>query len=290
MNVRVSRHLAQSAETFPPVASWRRRNAVGRSFLLATSDFVALFLSGLLAYTFWALPVRNQSPTLYLELLSLLPLFTLGYLQAGLYPGFGLGPVETLRRLSYVTGFGFLVLAAFAFALKLPHLYSRITFAIAVALSLFLVPLGRAAVTHFARRWTWWIEPVVVIGVGRRAQRTIRSLHRETHLGYRPAAVLSLPNHLAPSSIEGVPVVRSLDEAGALAGRGCRVALLETDGALDHAILDRLQRDFHHVVLLREHDDLPVEGLQVRNLGDLVGIELHERSAHAGQPRSEARN
>ena len=128
--------LGSVRRDFPPgrvVATSERRWA---NFILATSDFVALFLSGLLAYTFWALPVRNQSPTLYLELLSLLPLFTLGYLQSGLYPGFGLGPVETLRRLSYVTGFGFLVLAAFAFALRLPHLHSRMTFAIAVALSL----------------------------------------------------------------------------------------------------------------------------------------------------------
>ncbi len=39
------------------------------------------------------------------------------------------------------------------------------------------------------------------------------------------------------------------------------------------AVLDQLQQDFQHVILLREFDDLPVEGLQVRNLGSLVGIE-----------------
>ena len=31
--------------------------------------------------------------------------------------------------------------------------------------------------------------------------------------------------------------------------------------------------DFRHVVLIRDYDDLPVEGLQIRNLGNLVGIE-----------------
>jgi len=38
-------------------------------------------------------------------------------------------------------------------------------------------------------------------------------------------------------------------------------------------VLDQLQQVFQHVILLREFDDLPVEGLQVRNLGNLVGIE-----------------
>jgi lipopolysaccharide/colanic/teichoic acid biosynthesis glycosyltransferase len=51
------------------------------------------------------------------------------------------------------------------------------------------------------------------------------------------------------------------------------VALLETDHLQGRAVVDRLQRHFHHVVLLREYEDLPVEGLQVRNLGSIVGIE-----------------
>ena len=57
--------------------------------------------------------------SIYLDLAPLVSLFLFGYAQAGLYPGFGLGPVETLRRFSYVTAFGFLVLAAFSFALKI---------------------------------------------------------------------------------------------------------------------------------------------------------------------------
>ena len=77
------------------------------------------------AYLLWALPQRGQSIDLYLNLAPLFVLFILGYAQAGLYPGFGLGPVETLRRLSYVTAFGFLVLAAFSFALKLPRSVPR---------------------------------------------------------------------------------------------------------------------------------------------------------------------
>ncbi len=58
-----------------------------------------------------------------------------------------------------------------------------------------------------------------------------------------------------------------------MAGHGIRVAFLETDHVHDRAVVDQLQRHFRHVVLLREYEDLPVEGLQIRNLGTVVGIE-----------------
>src|SRR5262245_34863007 len=90
--------------------------------VLAVSDALALIGALAIAYLLWALPIKHQSALLYLELVPLVPLFLLGYAQSGLYPGFGLGPVETLRRQSYVTTFGFVILATFSFALKLPHL------------------------------------------------------------------------------------------------------------------------------------------------------------------------
>jgi lipopolysaccharide/colanic/teichoic acid biosynthesis glycosyltransferase len=52
-----------------------------------------------------------------------------------------------------------------------------------------------------------------------------------------------------------------------------RVALVELVSRPDRATLDRLQQHFRHVITLRGVDDLPVEGVQVRNLGGVLGIE-----------------
>jgi lipopolysaccharide/colanic/teichoic acid biosynthesis glycosyltransferase len=79
--------------------------------------------------------------------------------------------------------------------------------------------------------------------------------------------------HAVVGALEGVPMCGGLDDAAALAARGIRVALVETDELFDLALVDRLQHHFHHVVLLREYDDLAVEGIQIRNLGGIVGIE-----------------
>ena len=122
-----------------PVLNPRWTQAL-RVLLLASTDLLALWLSSSVAYLLWARAVHGQAADMYLGLAPLLTLFLAGYLAADLYPGFGLGPVESLRRTWLVTAFGFLVLAAFTFAIKLPHLYSRVTFAIALALSLIAVP------------------------------------------------------------------------------------------------------------------------------------------------------
>jgi Undecaprenyl-phosphate galactose phosphotransferase WbaP len=255
-------------------AAGRNLHRMGRNALLAFTDAAMIFMSTALAYIFWAEPVRQQPAGIYLELAPLILLFLAGYSRAGLYPSLGLGPVQTLRRLSYVTMFGFLVVAAFSFAFKLPHVYSRGAFLLACILSLGLVPLGRLALFSLARRWQWWAEPVVIIGTGPRAVRTIRGIKRSGHLGYSPVAVLSFG--AAPrvrDTLEGVPVLGGLDQIGALSACGVRVAFLEVEQTPTRLIVDRLQQVFRQVVLIHEFDDLPVEGLQVRNLGNLVGIE-----------------
>ncbi len=246
---------------------------IARNLLLALSDAAMISTAVALGYLAWAWPVRQQASVMYLELAPLLLLFVGGYARAGLYPGLGLGPVETLRRATFVTTFGFLILAAFSFVLKVPHLYSRVTFAIALAISLLLIPLGRVVIFAVARGWRWWAEPVVVIGTGKRAMRVMRAIRRAGHLGYRPVAVATCGAAPAETEFEGVPVVGGLDVLPSLAASGIRVAFLEVEEADARPLLDPLQQCFHRVILLHNFQDLPVEGVQVRNLATLVGIE-----------------
>lgn len=253
----------------PGLGLLRRTARVG---LLVAADLVALVVSGGIAYLLWALPVHRQSPELYLSLAPLLILFLLAYAQAGLYPGFGLGPVETLRRLTYSTGFIFLLLASVSFAFKLPHLYSRMTFALAFALALVVVPLVRAATVGLASQLAWWREPVVLVGSGGRLRRVIAALDEAPRLGYSPAAVL-VSGGAGDREASEVPRTGGLELAPELARRGVRVALVAEQTPPPATVLDELQQHFRHVVLLRALDDLPVEGIEVRNLGGLLGIE-----------------
>lgn len=233
---------------------------LARNAVLLTADALGLTLAAFLAYALWALPVHGQPPSLYVGLWPLFFLFLLGYAFAGLYPGFGLGPVETLRRQVLTTGFGFLLLAALSFASQTPYLYSRITFALAAVLSLATVPLVRGLVLRIVARWNWWPEPVIVIG-GLGVTPELREEAAE--MGYRAVAMLG-----------------TIEEAEEAARAGIRVALLDPSHFDRRAnrpyadALDQLRQLFRHLVLLRQIDDLPVEGVQIRNLGGgVLGIE-----------------
>ena len=266
-----------------------RRLAARRSLrvaVLLAVDMAALFAAGALAYLAWARPVRHQDASTYLELTPLLLLFVLGFAQAGLYPGFGLGAAERLRRIVYATTFLFLVLGSYSFVLKAPHLYSRVTFALALALALLLVPLGRALVARLCGDAVWWPEPVVLGGSAAPAE-ILSALRGAADLHVRPVAVLAADGGGGggggETAVDGVPVRRGEDWARRLAADGVRVALWA--GEVDGERLDELQRHFRHVIVLRGYDNLPVEGLQVRTFGSLVGIEATNRLLH---PRNRA--
>src|SRR5690606_18076248 len=179
-----------------------------------------------LGYLLWASSVLHQSLSIYMDLIPLFVLFPLGYAGAGLYPGFGMGAVETLRRFSCCTSFAFLVLAAASFVMKLsPHL-SRMTFIISWGASVVSVPLLRFLVLAVASRWRWWGEPAVLVGSGLWVQQTRSALENAFSLGYRPVGILSPDFDRHSRTVEGLPVLGGPEWVPHLAERGVGVALV----------------------------------------------------------------
>jgi Undecaprenyl-phosphate galactose phosphotransferase WbaP len=255
-----------------PSLWWSRVVRIAALFLI---DMIALSLAISLGYLLWAGLVLHQSPSVYVDLVPLLLLVPLGYAWAGLYPGFGLGAVETLRRIFCCTSFAFLIQAASGFVLKLPHDYSRMSFILAWGASIVAVPLLRYLVLAVANRWEWWAEPVVLIGGEQWVRWSLRTLKNALSLGYRPLWVLSSDLHWHGHAVEGVVVLGGLDLAPLLAQRGVRVALVSdvADGS-SGAPLSRFQQHFRHVVMIHESQGLPIERVRVCNLGGMLGIEF----------------
>ena len=173
---------------------------------------LALCTAACLGYFVWVRPILQQSPAIYVDLLPFLWLFPLGYMAMGLYPGFGVGAVETLRRLSCCTSFAFLVLAAASFVLKWPPHYSRMTFAIAWGTSLVTVPVWRFLVLSMVSRWRWWGEPTMLIGSDSWV-RWAMCPWQCTQPGVSPVGIL-LPDFPEDRPfVEGVPVFGGIESA-----------------------------------------------------------------------------
>ena len=273
-------HVKRAAADRLSDAGTQRWARTLRVLLLVLVDALAVTAAAVIAYYSWALPVRQQRADLYLQLLPLLPVFFLGNAMWGLYPGFGAGAVETLRRLSLSATAIFFSLAAISFALKLEPVYSRMTFAIAWLLVLVLLPFARFALLSMAQRWSWWGERCAIIGTGELAARTVRALRSALSLGYRPVVALTTGDAVGEAveetaAIENVPVLGGIDCLPQLAASGLRVLVVADSGVADrNDLVDRLRHDFRHVLVIRDHQDLPVDGLEVRNLGGVIAVEF----------------
>ena len=265
--------LRRSSQDVVGIEAW---SGPLRITLLALSDALALLLAGALAFLLWAHPVHSQDPSLYLAVTPAILLVLLGYGQAGLYPGFGLGPVEVIRRYVLVTGTAALVLASLIFALKVQDEYSRMTVGIAFVLALLLIPIFRGLTTRWARSKSWWPEPVVLVGDGRRTQLALQRLEGVAGREFRPVGQIPAAAILRDELSADAEVMGGGGEAASLddfARAGVQVAFADLEGPGAEAALDRLRLIFPRVVVLREFAQLPVEGVQVRNLGGVLGLE-----------------
>ena len=254
---------------------WTRalRLRLARLAVLLMSDLFALFISWLFAYFLWADMVLHQPARIYNSLLPLLLTFPTAYAVNGLYPGFGLGAVETLRRVSFSTTMAFLAMAACSFVFKASDVYSRMAFVIAWATSLVAVPLFRFTLLSAVSGLSWWGEPTVIFGTARQARLTVKLTNRAFSLGYRIVGIVTPDLSLAGSRLEGLPVLGGLEQAEALARAGVSTVLVWNSLRLTR-IKARLHDYFRHVVLIQDVEELPTEYACVRNLGGLVGIEF----------------
>lgn len=267
-----------SDEHFIRDEPWRARwkylvSLLARNSVLFLCDLFALLMASMFGYIIWAGAILHQPASQYLSLLPLLCLFPLAYAAAGLYPGFGLGAVEILRRLFYCTSISFLGLAAASFALKADPTFSRMTFAIAWAGALVIVPVCRLLTLSIVKPFRWWSEPTVIFGTSSQARLTIRSLKRAFSLGYTVVGVLCPDGQRVGQTIEDVPILGGLELLPELAQQGV-VTLLAWDDSSVMAQLVQTQTRLRHMIFIREDRLFPVERVKIRNLGGVLGIEF----------------
>jgi Undecaprenyl-phosphate galactose phosphotransferase WbaP len=239
---------------------------------IVLSDLCALTMGASIAY-FYAHGALHQRLSDYLPLLPLLALFPAIYAAAGLYPGFGLGAVETLRRLVNSTNASFIAVVVSIFVFKADVRYSRVTLGVAWLAALVLVPFLRYITLSFVKQLRWSAEPVIIVGRLQDVNRVIHALRHAFSLGYKVAGIVSCDQSTAVTMVDGIPLLGGTEVLGHLRRFAVRTVLL-WDRVDQPGILDILHRHFSNVVLIREDRALPIEHVRVRNLGGVLGIEF----------------
>jgi Undecaprenyl-phosphate galactose phosphotransferase WbaP len=196
----------------------------------------------------------------------------------GLYPGYGLGPVEELRRQTFAVLAALMITLVSAFASQVGDSLSRVLlFAWFLGL-LLLAPMVRYFVKRAMMRVGLWCKPVMVLGAREAGARMLKVLQREWQLGYKPIGVFD--NHVAPpeGSLEGVPYGGTLTDAVALAREhGVDTAIFampHTRRAHLAQFISLASNSFRHVVIIPNLGGIMNSAVVARDLGGTFGVEI----------------
>lgn len=222
-------------------------------------------------------PAALLAGPLPLPVFCVLPIFA----ALGLYAVYGPSPPERLRLRAlgvaiYATG---CLLAAGA-APPAPVLGQAPLLGQIAAASFLLVLIGfygEAAVRAVLIRRAAWGAPTVIVGADAHAHALARTLLAQPELGLRPIGYLTDPARSAETAatIHADPDLPHLGRLDGAAGNGAaEVAIFAScaDLAQYDSRLGRLP--FGRVVLAQQIQDLQNMWMQVRPLGDAIGLEI----------------
>jgi Undecaprenyl-phosphate galactose phosphotransferase WbaP len=185
--------------------SFRRSRVFLNAFMIAAGDLFALTLGVWLVFEARGALVGDH--TIPKLATVVLPAWLASAWLEGLFPGWGLSPVEQVRRTTRAVLIAFLLSTTVLYFTNAGNGWARIALLISGVLAVLSVLLVRWAMRRFLLRFGVWGEEVVVLGAGVTGAALIRNLISSPSFGLRPVMVLDDDPSLYGTSILGVPVV-----------------------------------------------------------------------------------
>jgi len=198
--------------------------------------------------------------------------FPLGYTFWNLHPGYGVQPVERMRRAVLITALLF-TSTSVAIAL-IPATRSFVAvLVLAGGFAMLLVPLLNALTRELLIRTGSWGHPVVILGAGLIGAMVARSLKRERYLGMVPIAFLDDDPQKQHRLVEGIPVIGGLELAGELSKQGVQEALVAISSIGRTQLKELVNRlPFLHVIVVPDLGEQTIDWFMVRELGRIHGL------------------
>jgi Undecaprenyl-phosphate galactose phosphotransferase WbaP len=191
----------------------------------------------------------------------------------GLYPGYGLGPVERLRRRAMGAGVSLAGLFVWDH-LALRGGWSRGIEVSSFVLALLVSPLIEMAVVTILIRYQWWGTPVIVLSSDNAGSRIVEALRRKPELGLVPIGLLKDRPETWGKTVAGVPVLGAVSLAPGFAAHAhtALVAMPSFHHSQLAAFVQTLP--FSSVVLVPDLPGFQSLWIIARDLGGALGLEL----------------
>lgn len=247
------------------------RRSLSNALCLGLFESAALLLSLLLGGVI-RLAWKGE-PMLASWMWYLLGAWIIGAYIARLLPGWGLGPVEELRRTFFLLAGVFAATTAMLFWGKAAEATSRFTLTIGFFLSVVLVPAVRLEVKRILLRLGQWGVPAVLYGHAKPVAIVAQALSDERGLGYQPLGIFLEESGQLPDQVSDLPVLGRTNQVTTSAP----IALLATSGLSPQRVselLDGPLAQYRRIVVIPDITESPTLWVKPRDLMGLLGIEI----------------
>ena len=274
--------LVQAQSNDIPVRKKLIIRKLSAGFVLLASDIamltISIFISLAVRDFFWHDQIELS---LYLQIIPFVVcIFPFAYYLKGLYPGFGIDPIEELRILTYSSTVVFAILATASFMFKGPWDYSRFVFLLSWILALVTVPVGRSFTKKYFSKKSWWGVPVMIIGAGEAGERVIKSLNQKLSIGLRPVVAIDDDSDKWGYMFH-VPVVGGLETIPQLSKKlnidHAIIAMPKVPRKRQKEIIQNYSKYFSSTMVIPDLFGISSLWVSTRDLGGVLGLEVQQR-------------
>ena len=259
--------------------SYFGHSALNATVLLA-ADVIGLLLAfELAAYTRLLLLGSPMSPV---WVLWLTVFWAMGAFAWGLLPGWGLCPVESLRRQVCLTVLVFAGVSVALFLTKSGVETSRFTLCFAFSLAVPMIPFMRMLAKRALIQRQLWGIPVAIYGGGVVGRSIIRSLQEEPGQGYYPVCIFDDNIDLMDSAIEGVPIRGKTDSIVQDVPLAI-LAITQIEGERIAELIEGPLSSYLKVMIIPNLVFLPSVWVNSRDLSGTPGLELSNNLLDPGK-------
>lgn len=200
--------------------------------------------------------------------------WVLGSFTMKLLPGWGLGPVEELRRTVLLLIGVFAGTTAMLFWGKAAHETSRFTLTLGFVISLVSVPFIRVQMKRFLIGRGLWGAPTVVFTDRHIGPQVINAIQQEPGLGYIPVGVMINDTGYAPgSTLADLPVLGGLFDPSGIA-HSAIIALPNLSNHETTELIEQCLSQFRRVVIIPDIAEVPSLWVKPRDLVGMLGLEI----------------
>lgn len=227
---------------------------------------IALWLGNYVLYQLLGIPISIRYS------IMIIPTWWFGSIIFGLTPGWGLGPVEELRRIEWLLICVFTLAAVVFFFSREWMLPSRIVYLASYAFGTLLIPIMRMSVKKTMIKIGDWGAPAAVYGEKSTIASIIETFRSDQGVGYNPVAAFTDDCEVG-DNIEGVEVVGALHSTSDF----LPAAIVSLNHLPMHELTPFIDNElsvYQKLVLLPNINEDVFSWVTPRNFGGVVGLEV----------------